>query len=361
MTKLTKLNKITISALALSVATALTACGGGGGGGSSSNVGTDTPPVSTPDTTPNSFSFADISDAPLSSQITSAEIAISGIDAQTSISISGGEYAINNGSFTASSGNVNNGDTITVRLTTSSNYQATSSANLTIGGVSDSFDVTTMTEPQTPISGVVLDFNINVKHQVGGLSTFDRPKFMTIHASHTENDWFNVGTNESEDLITEFIEGNDVYFGRDTGGMAWQLSQLQESTLKPGYVDANQATTNGNNTRNWYSSDNSERGQKQRQHEHRNQQMIVAAQQHPYWPDGKLTGQGWALSQTDTNAEPLGTATGDYMGQFLAKYFNRGGSDTLGQPKPVYVEVMNEPVWELVEFGEPPTTVEKGV
>ena len=88
--------------------------------------------------------------------------------------------------------------------------------------------------------------------------------------------------------------------------------------------------------------------------------MVVAAQQHPYWPDGTLTQQSWGFSQADTPDEPFGTATGEYMGRFIAQYFNKNdGVDPYGQPKPKYVEVMNEPLYDLVDATASPEPLDK--
>jgi Tol biopolymer transport system component len=96
------------------------------------------------DDTPDPFSFTNLIGVPLNTAIISNTIAISGINTGAPISISGGEYAINGGLFTSSIGTVNNGDTVTVRLTSSSSISTTTEATLTIGGISNTFSVTTM-------------------------------------------------------------------------------------------------------------------------------------------------------------------------------------------------------------------------
>ncbi|MDO8938635.1 MAG: multiheme c-type cytochrome [Methylicorpusculum sp.] len=96
------------------------------------------------DTTPDAFSFVDQTGVPLGSAITSGNLTVSGINAPSGISIVGGLYSINGGAYVATVGNVNNGDTFTVRLVSSVNPGTTTSAVLTIGGVSDTFSVTTL-------------------------------------------------------------------------------------------------------------------------------------------------------------------------------------------------------------------------
>lgn len=119
------------------------------------------------DTTPDTFTFTDQNNVPLSTPITSNTITVSGINAPTPISIAGGEYSINGGEFTAATGTVNEGNTVAVRQTSSNLPLTTTSAVLTIDGVSDSFDVTT-----TSGATVTLNPIPNQAGKVGELITF---------------------------------------------------------------------------------------------------------------------------------------------------------------------------------------------
>ena len=96
------------------------------------------------DTTPDSFTFTDQTGVALSTVITSNTITVSGITTAVPISITGGTYSINGGAYTSNAGTVSNGNTVTVRMTSSANYSTTTNATLTIGGVSDTFSVTTL-------------------------------------------------------------------------------------------------------------------------------------------------------------------------------------------------------------------------
>ena len=58
------------------------------------------------------FTFVDQSDVARNSSIISNSITVSGINTSISISVSGGEYSINSGSYRSTSSTVNNGDTI---------------------------------------------------------------------------------------------------------------------------------------------------------------------------------------------------------------------------------------------------------
>ncbi|MBL8470958.1 MAG: PKD domain-containing protein [Rhodocyclaceae bacterium] len=102
------------------------------------------------DTTPNAFAFTSLSGQQLNKLVTSTTKTISGINAPTPISIAGGEYSINNGAFTSAPGTIMNGQGVRVRLTTSNSFSTTTSATVTVGGVSGSFDVTTVDQDTTP-------------------------------------------------------------------------------------------------------------------------------------------------------------------------------------------------------------------
>jgi len=104
------------------------------------SVTTEAPPDETP---PDQFSFIDQTNVSLNTILTSNEITVTGITSVADISITGGMYAINDGIYTEQSGVVHNGDTVTVQQTSSDNYSTTTNVTLTIGGVSDTFSITT--------------------------------------------------------------------------------------------------------------------------------------------------------------------------------------------------------------------------
>ena len=101
-------------------------------------------PVTNTDITPDQFIFTDQVNVALSTVSTSNSITVSGIDAAAPISISGGTYSINGGAYTNTSGTVSNGNTVTAQVISSGSYSTTANATLTIGGVSDTFSVTTL-------------------------------------------------------------------------------------------------------------------------------------------------------------------------------------------------------------------------
>lgn len=100
------------------------------------------------DTTPDQFSFTDQAGVSTSSEITSAPITVSGIDAAAAITVTGGTYDINgSGTFVSTEGTVSNGDTVRARHTSSASYLTATNTVVTIGGVSDTFTSTTQGDP----------------------------------------------------------------------------------------------------------------------------------------------------------------------------------------------------------------------
>lgn len=103
-----------------------------------------------PDTTPNAFSFPDVTGAPLNTLVQvpillQPDVVITGIDAATPVSVSGQgspQISINGGAWTTS-GTITNGQTLAVRLTSASTNGVTYTATIDVGGVTDSWTVTT--------------------------------------------------------------------------------------------------------------------------------------------------------------------------------------------------------------------------
>lgn len=98
-------------------------------------------------TIPDQFTFVDLTNVPLSTVLTSNVITVSGLGAEADIGVIGGEYKINSGLYTSGTAKVNNGNTVTMRQTSANSYSTTTNATLTIGGVSDTFSLTTVAAP----------------------------------------------------------------------------------------------------------------------------------------------------------------------------------------------------------------------
>ena len=99
------------------------------------------------DPNPDAFTFTDRTNVALSTEFKSNAITVSGINTAVDISVTGGTYSVNGAAYTSASGNVSLGNTVKVRKVSAGSYSTTKSATLTIGGVSDTFSVTTMANP----------------------------------------------------------------------------------------------------------------------------------------------------------------------------------------------------------------------
>jgi subtilisin-like proprotein convertase family protein len=101
------------------------------------------------DSTPENFSFPDVTDARLGGFILSSTITVVGFD-NAPISVSGGLYLIGGGLGTDQPGTIKDGDTLTLGLQSSVNPLTKKEMTVTIGGVSATFSVTTKDIDQTP-------------------------------------------------------------------------------------------------------------------------------------------------------------------------------------------------------------------
>jgi hypothetical protein len=120
------------------------------------NVGgvTDTWSVTTlaADATPNAFDFTpNVTNAALSTLTTATAVTISGINTPTPVSVTGtgAQITINGGAW-VTSGNITNGQTLAVRLTSSASFSTAITATVNVGGVTDTWSVATVGGDTTP-------------------------------------------------------------------------------------------------------------------------------------------------------------------------------------------------------------------
>ncbi|MEL7120313.1 MAG: Ig-like domain-containing protein [Bacteroidota bacterium] len=181
---------------------------------------------------------------------------------------------------------------------------------------------------------VTIDIHPNFKHTVGEMDTFNRKRMIKVHADQTEHDW-TIGSNfeNDADLLDTFLNGLDVYLGRNTGGISWYVNQVNEDPNRPGFANPVHLASLGTSVRNGYANRPG-----LHVYEDRNE-LVIASQQRPFFPDGTKTGKGWAFAN--------GTATGEYMGRYINEFHGRNG-----RPMPTYIEIMNEPLYEFVTEGD---------
>lgn len=97
------------------------------------------------DTTPNAFTFVDVTDANTTTLTTASAVTITGINSPANVTVTGSgspQISINGGAW-VTSGSISNNQTLRVRLTSSSSSNTTLTATVTVGGVSDAWTVRT--------------------------------------------------------------------------------------------------------------------------------------------------------------------------------------------------------------------------
>lgn len=107
-----------------------------------------------PDNIPNAFTFTDVNNSEINTLYTSNMITISGLGLGNSIAItiSSGEYSKNGGAYTSVATTAVNGDTFTVRNTSSGSYITAVNTTLNAGSVSDTYSITTKVAPAVTVN-----------------------------------------------------------------------------------------------------------------------------------------------------------------------------------------------------------------
>ncbi|WP_045825377.1 hypothetical protein [Teredinibacter turnerae] len=124
------------------------------------------------DITPEPFSFAAKTDVDLAMAYT-ASATITGINDAAPISVSNGEYAIGDGDFTSAAGTIESGETVTVKVLSSTNFSTETAAVLDIGGVKGTLAVTTLAqdiEPDTFSFESVMDADLNTVYSADAIT-----------------------------------------------------------------------------------------------------------------------------------------------------------------------------------------------
>lgn len=100
--------------------------------------------------TPNQFEFDPVTGVELDDVVTSNTVTLAGFDDAAQADVTGGTLILNGDDVATTPVAVNAGDEIAVRVTASDSYSVTTSATVTIGSVSATFDVTTRAAPVAP-------------------------------------------------------------------------------------------------------------------------------------------------------------------------------------------------------------------
>ncbi|NIJ44944.1 agarase [Wenyingzhuangia heitensis] len=196
-----------------------------------------------------------------------------------------------------------------------------------------------------------INVTLNTNHVVNGIDSFDRTKYITLHADLKGSDW--QGDNVIPDVRADFLEKYDVYLGRESGGLTGALKSAAEDANRPGYVDLAKLRESGEKNRKHYSWKKKKYGFEHL--EYRTKNMMVVSQFHPLWPNGYKNKLGWTLSDEDTKEHPFGTASAEFVAAYMKNFFGEEG-----EPRPKYMEVINEPLWDLLkERGTPDMEFER--
>jgi hypothetical protein len=101
---------------------------------------------------PNAFTFTDALAAQRSTATTSNTITVAGLQSGTSVpvTVTGGSYSKNGGAYATAATTATNADTFAVRTISSDQYATNTDVTLTMGGVSDTFNVRTIVNPVQP-------------------------------------------------------------------------------------------------------------------------------------------------------------------------------------------------------------------
>lgn len=171
--------------------------------------------------TPVPFSFAARSGVSRNSTVVSNSIAVSGVGVPVPISITGGEYSINGGAFTASPGTVTNGENVTVRLTSSVSYATTTTATLTVGDFSAPFNVTTAAPTINASQYYPLNLGNSWVTSKGGTA----PAATTITDNLVVNGLLTTSLFDASD-------GSTTYISNDTQGL-----RLHRTVFAPDFLE----------------------------------------------------------------------------------------------------------------------------
>jgi len=167
--------------------------------------------INIPDSVPEPFSFTDIPEITPSTEIISETVTITGLAVSSVVSISDGEYSIDGGAYTAVSGTITNNQTIAVRVISSATAGAVVNAVLDIGGIQDTFSVTTSSDVTAPVVNIVFPT----------LSTFTTGRVVRVRGTTTDDGTVNSVTVNgfaatSDDDFANWVAVVDLSAGDNT-------------------------------------------------------------------------------------------------------------------------------------------------
>ncbi|XPF93141.1 Ig-like domain-containing protein [Colwellia sp. RE-S-Sl-9] len=190
------------------------------------------------------------------------------------------------------------------------------------------------------VESVKVDINLDIKHEVRGVSDFNRKKHITVHAALTEGDW-----KGEADTMNYLMNDLDVYFGRDNGMASWIFKATGQDPNNLGKPDIADLKNFGQ----WHKDNMYDNlPESIRAYESRSNEMIMGITPHgpfptqSYWPNdlaGKDDEAGkYVLRHIADGAE--------WVGEYLDQFFRKNGESS-GVLMPKYWEVINEPDMDI--------------
>lgn len=176
-----------------------------------------------PDSIPDFFSFTAVENQDRTSLVPSNEVILSGFNQSVSMTVSNGEYSLNNTTWTTQAATVESGQSVWVRHTTAADYDTQVTTSLTVGGVSANFTSTTSAAPAPMLSagGGYIEATINqsfsfIPTNTGGAainwSITDKPEWAAFNEVTGELSGVVTGTDEFTINITATnSSGSDTF------------------------------------------------------------------------------------------------------------------------------------------------------
>jgi FG-GAP-like repeat len=183
------------------------------------------------DTTPNAFSFTPLVNQRLSQVRDSAAATISGINAATSVSITGGSYSVGcTGTFITGASTITNGQTLCLRHTTAALAGVTTTTTVTVGGVQGTFSTTTGPEIVRGDANGDRKADLFWRDNSGGLA------WWLMDSNTITNTFFGIVGNEwvVADVGEMDFDGRaNIVWRRNTDGAAylWSLNGVTPQTF----------------------------------------------------------------------------------------------------------------------------------
>ncbi|MBA4787158.1 MAG: hypothetical protein H2039_03885 [Brevundimonas sp.] len=187
------------------------------------------------DATPDSYDLGGPATAASGAWAASNTITVSGVNAATPVSISGGQYRINGADWTTANGTITAGQTLQVQVQAPAAGGASQTATLNVGGVTDTFQVTAATDT-TPDAATFQDITINSNDpDVGWIGTeslvtgINQPLVLRIERYSYSGDLDAAYIDyQVFDTSGTMVEGG--YYDVRTGGL-----QYKDVTVQNGY------------------------------------------------------------------------------------------------------------------------------